>query len=80
MAWRPEVRAPLVTRRLRRLAETASIQVTRAHPHMRRCTQETERLAGFEMLTAEPADTAGSGWPMNKAAPQGYRLRLRTCD
>jgi len=35
-------------------------------------------LAGWEMLTAEAADTAGLGWPMNKTAPQWYRLRLRT--
>ena len=32
---------------------------------------------GWQMLTAEPADTAGLGWPMNKTAPQWYRLRLR---
>jgi len=29
----------------------------------------------WEMLAAEPADTAGLGWPMNKTAPQWYRLR-----
>ena len=32
-------------------------------------------FAGWEMLTAEPADTAGLGWPMNKTAPRWYRLR-----
>jgi SAM-dependent methyltransferase len=32
----------------------------------------------WEMLAAEPADTAGLGWPMNKTAPQWYRLRRRT--
>ena len=32
-------------------------------------------FAGWEMLAAEPADTAGLGWPMNKTAPQWYRLR-----
>jgi SAM-dependent methyltransferase len=32
-------------------------------------------FAGWEMLTVEPADTAGLGWPMNKTAPQWYRLR-----
>lgn len=34
--------------------------------------------AGFpdwELLAAEPADTAGLGWPMNKTSPQWYRLR-----
>jgi SAM-dependent methyltransferase len=35
-------------------------------------------FAGWEMLAGEPADTAGLGWPMNKTAPQWYRLRLRT--
>lgn len=30
---------------------------------------------GWEMLAVEPADTAGLGWPMNKTAPQWYRLR-----
>jgi SAM-dependent methyltransferase len=35
-------------------------------------------FAGWEMLTAEAADTAGLGWPMNKTAPQWYRLRRRT--
>src|SRR6516165_5680392 len=35
-------------------------------------------FAGWEMLTAEPADTAGLGWPMNKTAPQWYRLRHGT--
>jgi SAM-dependent methyltransferase len=35
-------------------------------------------FAGWQMLTAEPADTAGLGWPMNKTAPRWYRLRRRT--
>jgi SAM-dependent methyltransferase len=30
---------------------------------------------GWEMLAVEPADTTGLGWPMNKTAPQWYRLR-----
>ena len=30
---------------------------------------------GWEMLTVEPADTAGLGWPMNRTTPQWYRLR-----
>jgi SAM-dependent methyltransferase len=32
-------------------------------------------FASWEMLTAEPADTAGLGWPMSKTAPRWYRLR-----
>src|SRR6516165_694404 len=32
-------------------------------------------FAGWELLAAEPADTAGLGWPMNKTAPRWYRLR-----
>ena len=30
---------------------------------------------GWEMLTVEPGDTVGLGWPMNRTAPQWYRLR-----
>jgi SAM-dependent methyltransferase len=33
---------------------------------------------GWEMLSVEPADTAGLGWPMNKTSPQWYRLRRQT--
>jgi SAM-dependent methyltransferase len=29
----------------------------------------------WDLLAVEPADTAGLGWPMNKTAPQWYRLR-----
>jgi SAM-dependent methyltransferase len=29
---------------------------------------------GWEMLAVEPADTAGLGWPLNRTAPQWYRL------
>lgn len=32
---------------------------------------------GWEMLSVEPADTTGLGWPMNRTAPQWYRLRGR---
>ena len=32
-------------------------------------------FAGWEMLAAKPADTAGLGGPMNKTAPRWYRLR-----
>jgi SAM-dependent methyltransferase len=31
-------------------------------------------FAGWEMLSAEPADVAGLGWPMSKTAPHWYRL------
>jgi SAM-dependent methyltransferase len=34
-------------------------------------------FAGWQLLAAEPADTAGLGWPMNKTAPRWYRLRRR---
>ena len=41
--------------------------------------QEVETaFPGWEMLTVEPAATAGLGWPMNRTAPQWYRLRRRT--
>lgn len=29
----------------------------------------------WTMLSVEPADTAGLGWPLNRTAPQWYRLR-----
>lgn len=29
---------------------------------------------GWSLLSAEPADTAGLGWPMNKTSPQWYRF------
>lgn len=32
-------------------------------------------FAGWEMLTVEPADTAGLSWPTNRTAPQWYRMR-----
>ena len=32
-------------------------------------------LPGWEMLTVEPAETAGLGWPLTRTAPQWYRLR-----
>ena len=35
-------------------------------------------FAGWEMLAAEPADTAGLGWPMNKTVPRWYRLRRQS--
>jgi hypothetical protein len=33
---------------------------------------------GWEMLSVEPAETAGLGWPLTKTAPQWYRLRRQT--
>lgn len=30
---------------------------------------------GWEMLSVEPAETRGLGWPLTKTAPQWYRLR-----
>jgi SAM-dependent methyltransferase len=40
--------------------------------------QEVETaFAGWQMLAAESAGTAGLGWPMNKTAPRWYRLRRR---
>ena len=35
-------------------------------------------FAGWELLAAEPADTAGLGWPMNQTAPRWYRLSRQT--
>jgi SAM-dependent methyltransferase len=32
-------------------------------------------FAGWELLDAEPAETAGLGFPMNRTAPRWYRLR-----
>jgi SAM-dependent methyltransferase len=37
-----------------------------------------EAFPQWEMLTVEPAETAGLGWPMNRTKPQWYRLRRRT--
>jgi SAM-dependent methyltransferase len=30
---------------------------------------------GWAMLSVEPAETTGLGWPLNRTAPQWYRLR-----
>ncbi|WP_017593916.1 class I SAM-dependent methyltransferase [Nocardiopsis potens] len=30
---------------------------------------------GWELITAEDADTAGLGWPMNRTSPKWYRFR-----
>jgi SAM-dependent methyltransferase len=37
-----------------------------------------EAFPGWEMLSVEPAPTAGLGWPLTKTAPQWYRLRRQT--
>ena len=37
-------------------------------------SEVTAAFPGWELLTAEPADTAGLGWPMNRTAPHWYRL------
>jgi SAM-dependent methyltransferase len=42
------------------------------------CRADVEAaFPGWEMLAAEPADTAGLGWLMSRSAPQWYRLRRR---
>ncbi|HET8561447.1 MAG TPA: class I SAM-dependent methyltransferase [Marmoricola sp.] len=34
-----------------------------------------EAFPGWELLSAEPGDTAGLGWPMSRMSPTWYRLR-----
>jgi hypothetical protein len=41
-------------------------------------TEVEAAFPGWEMLSVEPAETRGLGWPMNKTAPQWYRLRRET--
>lgn len=36
-----------------------------------------EAFAGWDLVSAESAGTRGLGWPMNRTAPQWFRLRLR---
>ncbi|WFG47064.1 class I SAM-dependent methyltransferase [Pseudonocardia alni] len=36
-----------------------------------------EAFDGWDVVAAEPAGTAGLGWPMSRTAPHWYRLRLR---
>jgi hypothetical protein len=38
-------------------------------------TDVEQALPDWEMLSVEPAETTGLGWPLNKTAPQWYRLR-----
>lgn len=34
-------------------------------------------FAAWTLLSVEPAETTGLGWPLNHTSPQWYRLRLR---
>ena len=36
-----------------------------------------EAFQGWRLLAVEPAETAGLGWPLNRTAPQWYRLGRR---
>jgi len=35
-------------------------------------------FAGWDVLSVEPADTTGLGWPLTRTSPQWYRLRRPT--
>jgi SAM-dependent methyltransferase len=37
-----------------------------------------EAFPGWELLSVDPADTAGLGWPLDRTAPHWLRLRLNT--
>lgn len=39
-----------------------------------------EAFQGWDLLAVDPGETAGLGWPMNRTAPQWYRLRCRTAS
>lgn len=56
-----------------------AFQPTRARALLEGVSQEEVEAAfpGWEMLSVEPAATAGLGWPMNRTSPQWYRLRRR---
>lgn len=34
-----------------------------------------DAFSGWDILSVEPADTAGLGWPLNRTSPKWYRLR-----
>ena len=34
-----------------------------------------DAFAGWDLVSVEPADTTGLGWPLSKTSPQWYRLR-----
>jgi len=38
-------------------------------------TDVEDAFPGWAVLSVEPADTAGLGWPLNRTSPQWYRLR-----
>jgi SAM-dependent methyltransferase len=38
-------------------------------------TDVEEAFPAWALMSVEPADTAGLGWPMNRTSPQWYRLR-----
>ena len=38
---------------------------------------DRDALADWEMLSVEPAETTGLGWPLTRTAPRWYRLRRR---
>jgi SAM-dependent methyltransferase len=38
-------------------------------------TEVETAFPGWQLVAAEQADTTGLGWPMNRTAPQWYRLR-----
>ena len=52
---------------------------TRARALLEGVSQDEVEAAfpAWEMLSVEPAVTAGLGWPMNRTSPQWYRLRKR---
>lgn len=39
-----------------------------------------EAFQDWAMVAVDPADTAGLGWPLNRTAPQWYRLRRRAAS
>ena len=39
-----------------------------------------EAFPGWQMLSAEPAETKGLGWPLTTTSPQWYRLRRQARD
>jgi hypothetical protein len=40
-------------------------------------TDVEEAFPAWALMSVEPADTAGLGWPMNRTSPQWYRMRHR---
>ena len=54
-----------------------AFQPTKVRSLVRRVTQAEVEAAfpGWEMLSVEPAETAGLRWPLSRTAPQWYRMR-----